>query len=383
MRARSHLCAQVVVATVLGVAAGCSSSDEGKGSKEAQGSGNGWSALAEGMDSSVAALAIGPDGQLYAGGSFGTAGGAEAKHVAEWNGTVWSAMPGKFEMPVFALAVYDDGSGPALHACSSEGGGGLRLSKWTGSAWKPLGDSINGNVKAMAVGDLGNGSVLHVGGDFQSIGGVAGVSPNYAQWNGKAWKTPPAGEVNGSVFALAVAKGQAGPTLYSGGWIKSIGRGERYSIAKAVAQYDGKAASGFGDGLDIQVNAVAMFDDGSGPALYAAGETMTGEKTQNLVKWDGKAWQGVGGGVAGPVHALAAMDGALYVGGSFSAVGEMEANNIARWDGKTWKALGEGTDDRVKALAVRAGKGGSVLFVAGQFMTAGGKDAQRIAAWKP
>ena len=114
MKTRSHLRVQVAVTTILGIVAGCSSSDAGKTSKEAQGSGDGWSALAEGMDSAVEALAIGPEGALYAGGGFSTAGGAEAKYVAKWNGTSWSAMPGKFVMDVMSLAVYDDGGGPAL-----------------------------------------------------------------------------------------------------------------------------------------------------------------------------------------------------------------------------------------------------------------------------
>ncbi|MCB0186780.1 MAG: hypothetical protein KDE31_21080, partial [Caldilineaceae bacterium] len=46
--------------------------------------GNGWQALGSGVDSVVDALQIGPDGHLYAGGSFSTAGNRPSVGIALW-----------------------------------------------------------------------------------------------------------------------------------------------------------------------------------------------------------------------------------------------------------------------------------------------------------
>src|SRR5262245_14853363 len=50
---------------------------------------------------------------------------------------------------------------------------------------------------------------------------------------------------------------------------------------------------------------------------------------------------GLSPGPNGPVMA-AAVDGAgnLYIGGSFTIVGDALADNIAKWDGNRWSAVG-------------------------------------------
>jgi len=76
---------------------------------------------------------------------------------------------------------------------------------------------------------------------------------------------------------------------------------------------------------------------------------------------------------------------ALFVGGSFDAVGSLIVNGIARFDGSNWSALGSGVDDRVLALAVfdadGSGPGAAELYAAGQFATAGGAPASDVARW--
>ena len=68
----------------------------------------------------VHALAVsGTD--LYAGGSFTTAGGTAANHIAKWNGSAWSALGSGMDSEVDALAV----SGTDLYAggCFTTAGG--------------------------------------------------------------------------------------------------------------------------------------------------------------------------------------------------------------------------------------------------------------------
>src|SRR2546427_4991760 len=77
-------------------------------------------------------------------------------------------------------------------------------------------------------------------------------------------------------------------------------------------------------------------------------------------------WISMGGlpGANGVVYA-AAVDGSgsLYVGGSFTAIGDIPASYIAKWDGSRWKALSSGMSSYVLALAVS----GSEVYAAGYF----------------
>lgn len=49
-----------------------------------------WSTLGSGMNGFVTALAVAGNGDLYAGGNFTTAGGVSANRVAKWDGSTWS-----------------------------------------------------------------------------------------------------------------------------------------------------------------------------------------------------------------------------------------------------------------------------------------------------
>ena len=98
-----------------------------------------------------------------------------------------------------------------------------------------------------------------------------------------------------------------------------------------------------------QVDALAVYDDGSGPALYVGGNFTRagGLDAVGIAKWKGSSWSGLGNGYGAgytSIHALTVFDDgtgpALYVGGGFfrQAAG-VPVNNIARWDG-SWSALG-------------------------------------------
>jgi hypothetical protein len=135
------------------------------------------------------------------------------------------------------------------------------------------------------------------------------------------------------------------------------------------------------------VNALAVFDDGSGPALYVGGSFSSagGVPATGIARWNGSAWSALGSGVGGSVFALAVHDDggglALYAGGFFFTDGGGPANFIARWDGASWSPLGPGTDHLVSTLAVFDDGGGSALYAGGFFVTAGGKPAKKIARW--
>src|SRR5262245_42638031 len=103
-------------------------------------------------------------------------------------------------------------------------------------------------------------------------------------------------------------------------------------------------------GTNGGVRAFAEFDDGSGPALYVGGSfTSAGRVVANrIAKWDGERWSALGSGMNPgyanrTVSALAVFDDgsgpALFAGGQFTTAGGVAANHIAKWDGSSWAAL--------------------------------------------
>jgi hypothetical protein len=84
-----------------------------------------------------------------------------------------------------------------------------------------------------------------------------------------------------------------------------------------------------------------------------------------------------GAGVNNTVRALAWDGTNLYVGGDFSSAGGVAASRIARWNGTNWSTLGSGMNNQVEALAWD----GTGLYAGGFFTTAGGVLASRIARW--
>jgi len=117
----------------------------------------------------------------------------------------------------------------------------------------------------------------------------------------------------------------------------------------------GAGVSG-GGVLGTSVKVIQVFDDGSSPALYAGGSFAVagGVPMHAISKWDGLAWlaldAGVSGGALPSVNALAVFDdgtgAALFAGGNFSSSPAGDSS-IAKWGGcsappSPWTDLGSG-----------------------------------------
>jgi trimeric autotransporter adhesin len=136
-------------------------------------------------------------------------------------------------------------------------------------------------------------------------------------------------------------------------------------------------------GADGSVSAAVV--DGSGN-LYIGGDfTAVGDVIANhIAKWNGSSWSALGSGMGGVdygngtiVYALAVSGSDLYVGGQFTTAGGSAATNIAKWDGSSWSALGSGVNGyAVYALAVS----GSDLYAGGSF-SMGGVSVNPVAKW--
>ncbi len=295
---------------------------------------------------------------------------------------------------VRALAVFDDGTGPALYVGGQIAGvGGMavnNIARWDGKIWKPLGtgtDGVDNTVWALAVFDDGSGPALYVGGDFVNAGGLP--ANHLAKWDGSSWSAVGAG-TNGGVYAFAAYDDGSGHALYLGGIFTDAGGVSASRIARWRSGTFSAVGAGVSDGIaPPMVRALAVFDGGSGPRLYAGGLfTIPGK---NIASWNGTSWSTLGSGASNVVNALAVYDDGgghdLYVGGGFtSAGGVVNCRRVARWDGSNWSALGMGlTDSTVHTLGVFNDGNGTALYVAGQFTKAtlpvGYTEVRRIAKW--
>jgi hypothetical protein len=332
--------------------------------------GSSWTNLGSGMSDHVYALAV-SGSDLYAGGGFSTAGGSAANNIAKWNGSSWSDLGSGTSGTVFALAV----SGSDLYAAE-----GNSVGKWDGSSWTALGSGVGGGdfqrVYALAV----SGGDLYAGGDFTTADGVAASA--IAKWNGSNWSALGAGLLDAPrgtfpyvyVFALAAS----GSNVYVGGWFTTAGGG----TANFIARWNGSSWSALGSGMGMnnEVRALTVL----GSDVHAGGNFTTagGSVANYTAKWNGTSWSALGSGIGGYpyatyVYALAVSGSNVYAGGYFTTAGGSAATNIAKWNGSSWTPLGSGMNSGVYALAVS----GSDAYAGGNFTTAGGSGANYIAKW--
>ncbi|MCX5652845.1 MAG: hypothetical protein NTU45_15865 [Planctomycetota bacterium] len=350
--------------------------------------------MVPGLDDAVFALTIHDDGSgpmLYIGGSFRFAGTTAVSRIARWNGRSWSAVGGGFDATVFTLLSHDDGSGPRLYAGGSfSTAGGVaarRIARWDGASWSPVGSGMSngGSVKRLAVYDSGSGPQLYAAGVFSTAGGVP--ANGLARWNGAAWSA--VGWAGGTINALLVHDDGAGPMLYAGGSFTSTG-----SVpANGIARWNGATWSAVGSGVTgpyAAVHALCVHDAGSGPKLFVGGNfTAAGDvAAQNLAYWDGAAWRAPSAPALLPVVALASHDDGsglrLTVASSLTA-GPLQTwvNQLSSWNGKGWTIDPKPPGGGVNALLVADDGGIPTLVASGQFTDIGGQPARRIARLEP
>jgi hypothetical protein len=361
--------------------------------------GSTWTDVGGGLDGGGTQLAVFDDGagpELYVSGQFANAGGVASDNFARWNGSSWSAVA---SLPKFAssLHVFDDGTGSALYAgFTFTNNGGVvtsRVRRFRGGAWSVIqGGPMNHSVFSLASYDAGGGGKLFVGGDFNSAGGTGARC--FTQWTGSGWSTVGGqGGWQATIHALAVYDAGTGPQLYAGGEFNMLGS----AVTTGIAAFDGlkwnevdRGVVATAQGQPI-VHALASADLGNGSALYVGGEfeKVGGVTAKRIAKWDGAQWSALGSGIADfQVNAVCVYDSGtgpnLYVGGDFTSAGGVSAHCIARWNGTSWSAVGGGlccSTAVVRALVVHDDGSGPQLYVGGDFSSAGGVSAYGVARW--
>jgi len=361
----------------------------------------------DGVNGSVRALAV-TGSEIYVGGKFGQAGNVSANNVARYNGTDWSSL---------GSGVQDSGGGAnnrlvsALLTTSTgvyvggkfDSAGGAPVSNVAHfntdtQVWSALGGGVNNEVRAFAV----LGSDLYVGGDFDQADGTSANS--VARFDGASWSTLGSGAANGvnqKVRVLATI----GTDIYAGGVFYQAGGSVAFNLARFnSAQVWTTVGSGPGNGLGGSlVFALAV----SGANVYICGlfDQAGGIKANNVAGFDtqtqtwfslgtdpevGVPVPGTGNGVDRPAFAIAVAGSVVYVGGSFTEAGGLDANRVAAFDTltQTWNSLGVGAANGVNNQVRTLAAAGSDLYVGGVFSRAGGAPAARVArfdgaSWRP
>ena len=372
-----------------------------------------WSALGEGTNATVRALAVLPTGELVAAGWFTEAGGQSVGHIAKWDGHSWSPLgAGMPYGTVESLTVTTSGAlaagGFFEHAGEVDASG---VALWDGQSWSALGPGLGGEYTGggvYAVAAMSNGDLI-AGGKFT----IAGGSPasRIARWNGGSWSAMGNPQVS-DVYSIiempggdVVAGGYGLITRWNGAAWSSlgtyfVGTGNALALSPAgeliaagigsmngvvfrqIARWDGAAWQPFAQGFDGGVYTVAFLPDGR---LFAGGDftrPWNSPFLDNAAVWDGAAWGPLWAGIPAAnntVHALTVLpNGDVVSGGEFTVAGGVNASFIARWDGSLWNPMGPGLSDDVLSLATLPN--GNVI-AGGYFKVAGTLAVNGIARW--
>ena len=342
-----------------------------------------WQALGEGFDREVRDLQVDDAGVLYAAGPFVGSGSLEIPHVARWDGA-WSAVGasigGEVGESINALAITPDGrvyAGGYVRYFNGNLANGIAF--WEGGAWQPVGGGIglNGDVYAITADGAGG---FYAGGAFSYAGDVPAA--NVARWTDGAWQTLGQGVEGGSVYALAV--GSDGSLYVAGDFENALQSDGTAVLAYGMARWDGAAWSAIGTGFNGTVESLLLDDAG---VLYAGGAfTKDGSEQTTLAYlaiWNGVEWTSPGNGVAGPVNALALTeDGTLLAGGAFTSAGNTENTSfLAAWDGFDWSPVSESTQLDGEVYTLEIDDQGAV-YAGGAFTEVeSGLNANYIARW--
>jgi hypothetical protein len=336
-----------------------------------------WGALGSGMTNplwgppSVRALAVLPNGDLIAGGTFAETGGQwAADGVARWDGTTWHRLGLGIPGGVTALAALPNGE--LIVGCTTTitGTSLTGIARWDGSSWSALGSAPPGSASTMLV--LPNGDLLAAMRTALTTWPYT-QSVQVHRWNGSAWSAlGPA--FPGSVTSLVVRPDGSlvlsgglsfGPISYGAMWwngsnwaplgqsqglyvprLANLQNGDLLASGPSMLRWDGAAWTPFAPAISADLFLVAA--NGEVVAQGASASASGLVRSQN-----GAPWRHVGQGHSGSLSEVAVMpNGDVVVAGIF----EMQpsgARNLARWNGASWSAFGTAAPTQIRALCAR------------------------------
>jgi hypothetical protein len=262
----------------------------------AQWNGSAWSNLPI-LNNTCRVLKIGPDGFLYAGGDFGTAGGVTVNGIARWDGSSWTALGSGLGVGVYSLAF----SGSTLYAGGSFTSPSTRIAMWNGSSWSSMG-TLGNTVQALTIGT-----------DGTVYAGLAGTTSTFQNWTGAAWAQVGATALTGAVTSLLTGKEG---NIYVGGSF-NVGNFIRFAYWNGVSLVP--ILSGTGG-----VTAMALSEDGH---IYVSGVFapptgwFSGVSASRIARFTGTDIRTLGT-IEGtePLAIAISSSGEVMLGGNFTSV---------------------------------------------------------------
>jgi len=225
-----------------------------------------WETVVSGINATIYSLAFDANGGLYVGGNFidlGSADGDYIVKITDLDGTpTVNALGTGTNAAVFAIKIAPDGDVYAGGSFTSAGGvaNTAKIAKWDGTSWSALSTGLNDAVRALAFAPNGD---LYIGGYFSDA-----AYPYLCKWNGTAFSAVgTAGDIAGGIVSTCVFSLAFGATgwLYVGGDFTNAGGN---SNADRIVKYSGSSWESLGTGAN-NVNRVSRFVTVRGNALIA------------------------------------------------------------------------------------------------------------------
>jgi len=147
-----------------------------------------WAVMGTGLNAVQGyCLAVLPDGNVVCGGSFTVAGGvADTDRIAEWDvtSTVWLPLDtGIDNGVVYDVAVGPDGTLYATGSFTTVSGETInRIASWNGTVWRDLDGGLDAQANRLAIDSDG---MVYVGGSITTVGPL--IVDSIARWNGYSW----------------------------------------------------------------------------------------------------------------------------------------------------------------------------------------------------
>lgn len=294
--------------------------------------GTAWSAFGSGLTGIVQAIAVRPNGDLIAVGNF-------SGQVMRWDGVSWNLLGGGVTLngPTYAVLALSNGDviiGGDFTMVNGQPA--TRVARWNETTgWSAMGSGLNRKVRALAA--LSNGDIV-AGGEFLT-------GPRFAaRWDGAAWQSM-GSNLNGFVLTLKV---MPNGDLIAGG---------EFSITNSshIARWDGFSWVALGAGIPALVKTLTL--DGAG-GLYAGGGFVSagGVTCNSIARWNGAAYTALGAGTNGPINDfLVLSNGDPVAVGNFASIAGVEASHVGRRSAGAWSQIGAGIPgDNVYGLGLRA-----------------------------
>tara|TARA_R110000868_G_scaffold12514_1_gene59778 strand:- start:3556 stop:5841 length:2286 start_codon:yes stop_codon:yes gene_type:complete len=238
--------------------------------------------------------------------------------------------------------------------------------------WSTLNSGVNGTVSTLALRN--NGDII-VGGEFTNANGIA--VNNIAIYNpSTGWSAFPSSGSNGKINAIKI---DSNGKIYAGGSFTQIGGVN----ANHIAVWDGSNWQSLSTGTNKEVLKIGI---DANNLVYAGGafETVGGLSANNIAMWNGTIWSTLmdnttnENGTNNEIRSIAFDENnILYIGGNFSTAGGKSALRIATWNGTNWRTLGTGTSGFVQAIIAY----NNYIYAGGNFSIAGDQTVNRLARW--